>query len=278
MKLNPWKQASRLQKNPYVQSPQWDDVTELLSKIKISDSYYTRGSKQAQGEALECIEYHRKWISSIIDLSDFKYAYITAGATEAINHWRMSDDRPWQFFEGDYEWPQMIKPNGRKTKYLHSSDVLYVSNPACSDGNFIELNHIKNPVILDCAYLGATAIHKINIPVNTEQVMFSFSKGWGLIGQRCGILYTRDPHPTLEPLKKVECYHYASAQIMKTIMENYQVDEMYKRFKSTQKQLCDDLELQPSDTYFIATSTDDYYEIRRRKSNIARLSLTSILE
>ena len=107
---------------------------------------------------------------------------------------------------------------------------MYVSNPACSTGNFISLKNIDNPVILDCAYITATPIKKITAPKNTEQVMFSFSKGFGLIGQRCGLVYTKEPHPTLEPLNSVECFNYASSKIMEAMMNNFTVDEMYNKY------------------------------------------------
>ena len=116
----------------------------------------------------------------------------------------------------------------------------------------------------------------IKVPKNTEQVMFSFSKGFGLIGQRCGLVYTKEPHPTLEPLNSVECFNYASSKIMKAMMNNFTVDEMYNKYKDIQKEVCDKYDLIPSDTYFVATSTDPFYKKLRRNENTARLCITGI--
>ena len=265
-----------LKNSRWVQSPVWPEVEKLLKKIKISDTYYLRGNNKASGELKSVIELHREWVKSIIDLSEFPHAYVTSGATEAINHWRMTDKRPWQYFKGDYQWPQIISKNGNENKYLNSKEVLYVSNPACSTGNFVSLKNINNPVILDCAYITATAIKKITVPKNTEQVMFSFSKGFGLIGQRCGLVYTKEPHPTLEPLNSVECFNYASSKIMEAMMDNFTVDEMYNKYKGIQKEVCDKYDLIPSDTYFVATSTDPFYKKLRRNENTARLCITGI--
>lgn len=270
------QKSSLLKNSQWVQSPIWPDVYDLLNSIRISDSYYQRGTGAASYDLEDTINLHRKWVSSIIDLSDFSYAYVTSGATEAINHWRMSDRRPWQYFEGEYQWPQMISGNGVQVEELLPDHVLYISNPRCYDGNIFEFDNIDVPIILDCAYISSTPIKRIVAPVNTEQVMFSFSKGFGLIGQRCGLVYTKKPHPTLHPLKKVECFNYSAAIIMKAIMNKFTVDEMYHRYKETQKQICWKYDLNPSDTYFIGTSTDDYYQTRRRYRDIARLCITGI--
>ena len=262
--------------NPWVQSPLCKDVKKLLGEIKTS--YYQRGSGRASKELKEVIEKHRYWVKEIIDLDDFPFAYVTSGATGAIEHWRLSDNRPWQYLNGDYQYPQMLSGNGIEVEEIHPDKVLYVSNPQCYNGNFINLDYIDNPVILDCAYIGATKKEKINVPENTEQVMFSFSKGWGLIGQRCGLVYTKKPHKTLHPLKKVECFNYSSALIMETIIENFTIDEMFNKYRRKQIQICESYDLIPSDTYFIATTEDSYFKKLRRKDNTARICLTPLLE
>lgn len=265
---------SSLRDNPWVQSPLSKEVEILL--YALDPNYYQRGAGQATKDLNETIEKHREWVSPIIDLKEFPFAYVTSGATEAINHWRLSDTRSWQYFKGDYQYPQMLSGNGIEVDELRPNDVLYVSNPKCHDGNFAEFGNINNPVILDCAYISATAIKRINVPVNTEQVMFSFSKGFGLIGQRCGLVYTKKPHPTLHPLKKVECYNYSAAPIMSMIMDKFNVNTMYNIYLNDQTRVCEQYDLTPSDTYFIGTSTDVYYKKQRRVDGIARLCLTEV--
>ena len=262
--------------NPWVQSPLCIEVKKLLDELKTS--YYQRGTGKATKELNDVIEKHRSWVSSIIDLSEFPFAYVTPGATGAIEHWRLTDTRPWQYFTGDYQYPQMLSNNGIEVDSVQKDKVLYISNPQCYNGNFIELDYITNPVILDCAYVGATKNFKIIAPANTEQVMFSFSKGWGLIGQRCGLVYTKKPHKSLHPLKKVECFNYSSALIINTIIDNFTIDEMYNRYKNRQKQICDLYDLKPSDTYFIATTENPSYKKFRRKKKTARVCLTPLLE
>lgn len=270
-----------LKNNPYVQSPVWPEVETLLKDITVAQTYYPRGNKQATQDLQRVVDKHRAWIASTVNLDDFRYCYATAGATEAINAWRVSDKRPWQMLTGDYQWANMLTNDGEIVNELDPNKVLYISNPQCANGNYLDndfLESIETPVIYDCAYIGAAYQKRISIPKNTEQVMFSFSKGWGLIGQRCGLLYTKKPHPVLDPLQKVECWNYSIPAIVEAIIDNFQPDSMYNHFRNTQIELCNKYNITPSDTYFIATSTDEYYEVRRRKGNEARLCLTPLIK
>lgn len=276
------KQTKILKQNPWVQSPIWPEITALLKQIRVSDQYYLRGAKKATKDFLRLEQKHRTWISSVLSLREFEYVYPIAGVTEGLNHWKLTDDRDWQYLKGDYQWPNIISNHsGKEVDQPDNEKVLYISNPQCANGNFLSdtfLQSLECPVILDCAYLGATFKKKIILPKNTEQIMFSFSKGWGLIGQRCGLLYTKNPHPTLEPLKQVECWNYNMVKIIESIIDNFSVDYMYNQFKQTQLDLCNKYILTPSDTYFIATSKDFYYQSRRRQGKEARLCLTPLVK
>lgn len=269
-----------LKNNPYVQSPVWPDVHNLLSTISIADTYYQRGTKAATQDLTRVAVKHRAWLDGVVDLTEFPYCYATAGATEAINQWRVTDARFWQILRGDYQWANLLTGDGEVVDEINDK-VLYISNPQCATGNFLDdefIDSIQCPVIYDCAYLGATDRHHVKIPKHTEQIMFSFSKGWGLIGQRCGLLYTKEPHPSLELMHKVECWNYSIPLIIEKIIDKYSVADMYTKFKSTQTELCEQYDLQPSDTYFIATSDDTYYTKQRRKGKDARLCLTPLVK
>lgn len=267
--------VSIMKKNPWVQCPEIPHVQKLLETIEVVN--FKRGTGLAR-KRLDLLEdLYRDWILDIVDLKDFEYCYFVNGVTDAINQWIATEDRPWQFLEGDYEYANMICGKGNKTKYINNTDVLYVSNPACSTGNFVNLDNIPNPIILDCAYLGSTFKQKIHIPKTTEQIWFSFSKGWGLIGQRAGLVFTKQPHKSLHPMKRVEAWNYTSVEVALAIVENYDIDTVASEYKPVQRRLCEQYNLEPSDCFFIATSTDDEYKERRRVKNIARLDLSYLM-
>jgi len=273
-----------LRNNPWVDVPMTADVWNLLKEIRVSDTYYRRGDGQATQD-LDWVEAtHRNWVKDIIDLSDFGYCYFTNGTTDAIHHWLMTEDREWQHFQGEYEYPSLIKPGtevctGYKEYTIDPNKILYVSIPSAADGNFCDIN-VDCPVILDCTYISSTSIHTIDIPPNTEQIFFSFSKGFGLIGQRLGLVYTKEPHKSLHTLKGFENWNYTGPKVIDYMMSNYEVDTMWKTHRSWQLEMCREYSLIPSDCFFLATTGDPYYKRRRRmKYNpAARLCLTPLIE
>lgn len=262
-------------KNPWVQCPQIPEVESVLANLSVKNFY--RGSNIAKARLKELEQKYRHWIADVADLNDFPYFYFVNGVTDAINQWVATEHRDWQYLEGDYEYANMISNTGNKVKYINNTDVLYISNPACSTGNFISIKDISNPVILDCAYIGSTKKQKLFIPKNTEQVWFSFSKGWGLVGQRMGVVFTKQPHASLEPMKRVEAWNYTGVETAHAILDNFDLDTIYNLYKPLQDKICQDLNLEPSDCFFIANSADEKYKVRRRISHTARLDLSYVM-
>jgi len=288
-----------LKHNKFVDVPLTKDVRYLLSNQSTAYGYIARGTGQATNE-LDKLEYdHREWVKEIIDLSDFPHFYFTNGTTDAIHHWRMTETRPWQkLCYGEYQYMDMIGPEGTVCcdvpgqymkdgrsalpSVIDKDKPLYISIPSAADGNFFnpqERGPIEAPVILDCTYIGATNIQKIDVPKNTEQVFFSFSKGFGAVGQRLGLVYTKEPHPTLERLKGVECWNYNGVQTIDLLINNFKVDDMWKRYREKQLEICNKYDFEPSDCYFLATTKDLYYEERRRMkwNDNARICITPLL-
>lgn len=287
-----------LKNNKFVDVPLTDEVRQLLNNQAASYGYFARGIGQATHELDMLEQDHRKWVSEIIDLSDFPHCYFTNGTTDAIHHWRMTETRPWQKFEGEYQYMDMIGPEGKVCcdvpgqymkdgrsaipAVIDKDKPLYISIPSAADGNFFnpqKRGPIEAPVILDCTYIGATDIQKIDVPKNTEQVFFSFSKGFGMIGQRLGLVYTKEPHPTLERLKSVECWSYNGVQLISQIINVIPVDGMWKKYRERQLEICEQYDFKPSDCYFLATTKDPYYEERRRMrwNDDARICITPLL-
>lgn len=270
------KNLKLMLKNPWVQCPQIPEVQSLLSNIEITN--FRRGDKKAR-DRLDYLETkYRVWINDIVDTSAFPYFYFVNGVTDAINQWIATETRPWQYFEGDYEYANMISSRGLKVKELLPDHVLYISNPSCATGNFVNIKDIDVPVILDCAYVGTVEKKKIEIPKNTEQVWFSFSKGWGLIGQRAGVVFTKTPHRSLDIMKNVEAWNYTGVELAITIIENFEIDTIRNIYHNKQLEICKNYNFEPSDCFFIANSTDPVYAVRRRAGNVARLDLSRLIE
>ena len=289
-----------LRDNRWVDVPMSEDVRRLLDEQLVSDTYYRRGDGQATKD-LDLVEQtHRKWVGEIIDLSEFPYCYFVNGTTDAIHHWKIIEQREWQkLCYGEYEYPDAIGPwgdvccdvpgqymgdDGRSAipSIIDPNKPVFISIPSSADGNFFNLKEQKivAPVILDCTYIGSTNIQRIDIPKNTEQVFFSFSKGFGVIGQRLGLVYTKEEHPTLARLKRLENWNYNGVRTINLLMHNFTVDEMWERNREKQIKICNEYGFKPSDCFFLATTRDPYYLERRRMrwNDNARICITPLLE
>jgi len=258
--------------NPWVQCPNIADVTHLVSNQKVKNFYRGTGFPTARLSKLE--KKFRSWIKEIVDLKELPYCYFVSGVTDAINQWCMAEKREWQYFYGDYEYPSVITGNGIKVKEPKDNMLLYVSNPFCATGDFIDISHYKCPVILDCAYLGATAKKEIILPKNIEQVWFSFSKGWGLIGQRLGLVFSKYKVPSLDIMKNVECWNFNGVELCHLIIDNFDPDSTHKMHYEKQLEICGQWNFEPSDCFFIAKTNDPEYKIRQRIPGIARIDLS----
>lgn len=75
----------QLRKNAWVDVPCHIDVMNILMEQRASDTYYKRGSNEATRDLNLVESNHRKWVSEIIDLSEFNYCYFVNGATDAIH-------------------------------------------------------------------------------------------------------------------------------------------------------------------------------------------------
>lgn len=300
---NCWRLYKHMQRQlrnyPWVDVPSHREVLLLLKEQDLSDTYYRRGEGLATRDLDRVEQLHREWVKDMIDLSEFQYCYFTNGATDAIHHWRLSDKRDWQkLCYGEYNYADQISTPGSVTcdvpgQYMdeetHRAAVpgvidpdkpLYISIPSAADGNIFPLPKTDVPVILDCTYIGTTCKQKIDLPKNTEQIFFSFSKPFGLVGQRLGLVYTKEPHPTLHLLKQFENWNYSGVKTIELLLKHFTVDKMWNRYKDKQIQICKEYNFKPSDVFFLATTTDEYYKKRRRMkwNDNARICITPLFD
>lgn len=278
------QQQQNMINSPFVQAPLFEDVRELLAEVSFSDTYRQRGSGE-QKRRLETVGHEfRAWASGIVDLSEFGYCYLTNGVTDAINQFSATTPL-YQRLHGDYHWIDRVRQGPVVEAHeLDHRRTLYFSNPQCYNGNFADVELIDEidragcPVVVDCAYLGATPTVRMRLPERTQQVWFGFSKGWGLIGQRLGLCFTKEEHVSLNPMLNVECFDYAKTEIIHRIISQYSIDSQHARMHSEQQRVCAEWNLSASDTFFIANSTDPVYAERRRLGDSARLCITELLK
>jgi hypothetical protein len=206
----------------------------------------------------------KKWLLPVVDLSDF-YVYPTNGITEGLNWWAgTSSYNIWREI-GEYEWVD------HKTSGMYPTTT-YQSTPSAIDGNFRN-SLADGPVALDLAYVGTTAVRQIELTDNVHTVFYGLSKPFGINGIRTGWLFTRKRDDKLHNLiYNNNYYNYYSTAVAESIIENFSIDFIHKKFYNKQKEICEQFKLTPSDSVFLATTTDEEYKDYVRK-DVARLCL-----
>jgi hypothetical protein len=208
------------------------------------------------------------WLKPIIDLSEF-CVYPTNGITEGLNWWYNREIRSVYLDQGEYQW---IAP-----KSNNSDAIKYQSIPSSSDGNFCDITDNK-PVALDLAYIGSTQVKKIHISKNVEYVFYSLSKSFGVSNIRTGWFFSRVQDKKLESITyDAKYYNYFAHACAESIINNFDIDYVYKKLSYKQTKICNDLDLIPSDSVWIATTTNQEYAKFRRKNNIARICLSGVM-
>ena len=205
----------------------------------------------------------KDWLLPIIDLRDY-YVYPINGITEGLNWWYNQEHRTVDVKTGDYQW---IKKTGDK--------ILYVSIPSSIDGNIYDIIDDR-AVALDLAYVGSTKILPIKIK-NVERAFYSLSKPFGIRNIRTGWYFTKHEDNRLRDLTdSAKYYNYYAHDIAEKIIDTFNLDYIHNTLYIQQQEICNDLELIPSDSVWLATSTNDQYAKFRRKDNVARLCLAGV--
>jgi len=265
-----------------VEIPDLPEVNDLIKNIDIK--------KDIDFKSIETA--HRKWVNEIIDLLDFPHCYFVNGLEDAIHHWKLTETRAWQRLcygeyiagtEGtvccDVPGQYMNQETGRSAvpSIVDENKPLYLSIPSHADGNFFDPGNLDAPIILDCSYVGSTNIQKINVLKNTEQVFFDFTRGFGKVAQGIGLVYTKQPHVSLERSKN---WNDIGIKILDAILSNFTVDYMWKKHKQEQDQICKQHNLKPADCFYLANTRNAQYKDYRlmRWNDTARICITSLFD
>jgi hypothetical protein len=207
------------------------------------------------------------WLKPIIDLSGY-YVYPTNGITEGLNWWYYREPRSVYYDQGDYQWIT--------TKTGNAHVIKYQSVPNSADGNFCDFP-VNVPVALDLAYVGSTKVKKIKISDNVEYVFFSLSKSFGVGNLRTGWFFSKKPDEKLDALTiQAKYYNYFAHTVSETILSNFDIDYIHKRLENQQTVVCNELNLNKSDSVWLATTDSEEYSKFRRRNNIARICLAGV--
>lgn len=192
-----------------------------------------------------------KWLKPVIDLTGW-YVYPMNGITEGLNWWAGNTEYKIWSAVGEYQW--IKHRNSGMAPHWE-----YQSLPSAIDGNWYDVcGHTK--VALDLAYVGSTAVKKIELPDSVEACFYSLSKAFGVRNVRTGWYFTRKPDADLERLVYgAKYYNYHARFVAEKIISNFDIDYVHNKMYPQQKEICDLMSFKPSDSVWLATTMDYEY-------------------
>lgn len=194
-------------------------------------------------------------LKPVIDLTGF-YVYPTNGITEGLNWWSGNSQYNIWREQGDYQWVDNI------TGRMHPT-ITYQSIPSAIHGNFVPVR--TGPTVLDLAYVGSTKVVPITLHKDVSAVFYSLSKSFGVRNIRTGWYFTRTPDSRLEGLiGSAKYYNYYAHDVAETIISKFDIDFIHNTLNKYQTKVCDQLNLKPSDSVWLATTTDPLYDKFKR--------------
>ena len=232
-----------------------------------------------------CQDQIRTFLKPLVDTNDLPYAYPTNGIHESID-WMCNKLEEYQIFKGEYRYSSFVKrPVNIATTIgdVMPGVPLYMSNPfsasGCFDTRYDRVGEMGNvPIYLDMAFAGSTGVNHVKIYPSVKEIFWSCSKPWGLGLLRAGIRFTRKAELIQEELQGVGYFNHAIIDVFKEVTLNSSVFDKKQQYESLQKQICKKFDLDPSDSYLVATTRDEQWDRFKRENGINRVCLTGAYE
>ena len=207
-------------------------------------------------------------------------SFIVSGITDAFNQTYALYNKI-GIFDGEYGY-HLLAVENRITKDLSQADVIVISHPFSADGlsshDKLKIADTYNkPIFVDCAFFGICDNIDFDFSQykNIHSVCFSLSKTFGTGWCRVGLLFTNDPYPVTVyensqyPLIASAKYHY-------DLINTRSPDDMFKKYRPKQLEVCKELDIIPSDTVMFGLDYSDRY-IDFQRGNVNRLCLTQLI-
>jgi len=215
-----------------------------------------------------------KFMSPVINLSEFNFMYPINGITEGLDILAI-EHRNIKVPNGDYEY---LKLNPFYGKNSTEPEILYISNPSSIDGNYIknwnEILERNSSIALDAAYAGSAYQKEIKITDTVSYVFVGLSKMFGLQDLRIGYMFSRKPILSLGALLRNNYFNNNSLKLTTQLFSNFNIDYMFNKYRNVQEKICLENQIIPSDVCYIGTSFDANYNFWR-KDQTNRLCLVN---
>jgi len=219
-------------------------------------------------------------LNSITGLDQFKFKSYSNGTSEAFDKFYIKNrTRRFRCFKGEYVYHQLAWRNSWPDwKFIEdapvdTNDAVVISLPFADTGvvhtqmfDILEqCTKLKIPVLLDCAYFGICSNTNFNFNFDCiTDITFSLSKFFPVSHARIGMRLTRiDDDDLLFVYNKNLYLNRIGAKIGLEFISRYNPDYIIKKYKLKQQELCQVLDVCPSDTILFGLSATSWQEYNR---------------
>lgn len=246
------------------------EVRKITESVKIN--------LREKPDVNEVTDVYLNWLN--IDLPKGYEAYLTDGVTGAYTNFEHEfSNFQTVTLRGEYPYHRSIGVERIESlKDLKPHHKLIISNPFAADGLIYKLNSIDNPVFLDAAYIGLIDYNKFNFS-DTLYFSTSLSKAFATGLCRLGICIRKKSDISV-PMKIINEYGYVNkvaCDIGIELMNKFSPSYMFKKYRNKQVEICERLDLIPSDCVNIGYSHDIEWKSFNREGGVARVCLSHAL-
>lgn len=230
------------------------------------------------------LDLHRDWVLSsknnkIVGLDNFKFRCYSNGTSEGFDKFYLANkNRRFRCFRGEYLYHKLAWRDGFEWDYINDLDISHndavvISLPFADTGNCHEkykklltkCDYLQVPVLVDCAYFGICKNIEFDLNYSCiTDVMFSLSKAFPVANARIGIRYSKtDTDDTLFVYKKIDYVNRIGACIGTKFLENFSPDYIPNKYEAMQKNICNELNVIPSNTVLFGIAHIGWPEYNR---------------
>lgn len=228
--------------------------------------------------------------NAVTGIEDFKHSVFSNGTSQAFDMFYIKNKhRRFRCFRGEYVYHQLAWrnsfPNWKfiEDDALRSNDAVVISLPFSNTGNehdqlkwlLDNCTALEIPVLVDCAYFGTCK--DINFDFTSKcisDVVFSLSKTFPVAHARIGMRLTRiDDDDLMFVYDKINYNNRIGAKLGLELIKQYSPDYIYNKYFEQQKNICNRLDIVPSNTILFGLDYHNRYPEYNRGTNINRLGL-----
>lgn len=270
---------------------------EIESCLKSLDIEPACGFLRGEGVEERFLASYRDWLFSqsewqIKGLEDFT-SYMSCGVTQSFHDfYQIHHDKTLAILKGEYPYHKaFFEGLGRACKWageegLSKNDFLILSWPFAGDGSadmkaklLEECSLKKIPVLLDCAYYALSVPCFLDLKDHPciKMLCFSASKFFNLGQLRIGMSFSK--YTDKGSMALLSPYRYTNrwgAYPVFELLKRFSVDYMFKKYRESQKKICQEKGLKVSDTVLFGLGGADWLDFSR-DGQANRVCLSSFL-